>query len=114
MELSENTHVMSTQRTTALKKAIQVASREISTVRGRIFTEVFTRNKDKPLLVKRALAYRTLLENIPVRIFDNELVVGGITEKRKGSLSISGNQYSWDGAWWNVKPTGQEIYRNNH
>ena len=86
MELNKNTHGMSTQRTTALKKAIQVAPREISTVRGRIFTEVFSRNEDKPLFVKRALAYRTLLENLPVRIYDNELIVGGITEKRKGAF----------------------------
>jgi hypothetical protein len=54
MELNKNTHVMSTQRTTALKKAIQLAPREISTVRGRIFTEVFSRNEDKPLFVKIA------------------------------------------------------------
>lgn len=86
MELNKNTHGMSTQRTTALKKAIQVAPREISTVRGRICTEVFSRNEDKPLLVKRALAYRTLLENLPIRIYDNELIVGGITEKRKGAF----------------------------
>ena len=86
MELNKNTHVMSTQRTKALKKAIQAAPREISTVRGRIFTEVFSLNEDKPLLAKRALAYRTLLENLPVRIYDNELIVGGITEKRKGAF----------------------------
>jgi pyruvate formate-lyase/glycerol dehydratase family glycyl radical enzyme len=86
VQMNKNTHVMSTQRTIALKEAIQAAPREVSTVRGRIFTEVFKRNENTPLLVKRTLAYRTLLEDIPIRIYENELLVGGITEKRKGAF----------------------------
>lgn len=84
--MNHNKYAMSTKRTMELKKAIQSAGREISTVRGMIFTEVFSRNKEKPLLVKRALAYRALLENLPIHIYDNELITGSITEKRKGAF----------------------------
>jgi pyruvate-formate lyase len=86
MKPHKHNDVMSTQRTRELKKSIQAVEREISTVRGRIFTEVFSQNEEKPLIVKRALAYRTVLENLPIRIYNDELIVGGITEKRKGAF----------------------------
>jgi pyruvate-formate lyase len=86
MNNKKHEYTMSTTRTRELKETIQSTSREISTVRGRIFTEVFKQNREKPLLLKRALAFRTLMEKIPINIYDNELLVGGITEKRKGAF----------------------------
>lgn len=86
MDYKKHEYTMSTARTRELKKNIQSTSREISTIRGRIFTEVFRQNREKPLLRKRALAFRTLMEDIPINIYDNELLVGGITEKRKGAF----------------------------
>lgn len=86
MEAIKNKQKMSTQRTVVLKKTVQTAPRELSTARGKIFTETFSENENKPLTIKRALAYKNLLENLPVRIYDEELIVGGITEKRKGAF----------------------------
>jgi pyruvate-formate lyase len=68
-----NKYSMSSLRTRELKKAIQSAPREISTVRGRLFTEVFIQNDEKPLILKRALAFHTFMEKIPINIYDNEL-----------------------------------------
>ncbi|TAL72655.1 MAG: hypothetical protein EPN88_04815, partial [Bacteroidetes bacterium] len=86
MNNKKHVYTMSTIRTRELKETIQSTSREISTVRGMIFTEVFRQNREKPLLLKRAQAFRTLMEKIPINIYDNELLVGGITEKRKGAF----------------------------
>lgn len=47
---------------------------------------MFRHNREKSLLLKQALAFRTLMEDIPINIYDNELLVGGITEKRKGAF----------------------------
>jgi pyruvate formate-lyase/glycerol dehydratase family glycyl radical enzyme len=86
MNHKKQEYTMSTIRTRELKKTIQSTSREISTVRGRIFTEVFKQNQEKSLIHKRAIAFHTLMKEIPIYIYDNELLVGGITEKRKGAF----------------------------
>lgn len=86
MNYEKHKYTMSTIRTRALKKTIQSTIREISSVRGRVFTEVFEQNREKALLLKRSLAFRTLMEDIPIKIYDDELLVGGITEKRKGAF----------------------------
>lgn len=77
---------MSSPRTRKLKKTIQSAQREISTIRGRVYTQIFRDKIDIPLMQRRADAFRALMEEIPINIYDNELIVGGITEKRKGAF----------------------------
>lgn len=77
---------LSTARTRALKETILTYKREISTLRGKIYTHVFQDNKFMPLVEKRSLAYQTLMENTPIHIYENELIVGNITEKRRGAF----------------------------
>lgn len=79
-------YTMSTMRTRELKKAIQSSKREISTVRGKIFTQVFCENQKMPLIERRSLAYQTLMRYAPIHIYENELIVGSITEKRRGAF----------------------------
>ncbi len=86
MNIPKSINQMSTERTRNLKKAVQSAPRELSSVRGIIFTETFKENEGKPLLAVRRAAYRRLLENLPINIYYDELIVGGLTEKRRGAF----------------------------
>jgi pyruvate formate-lyase/glycerol dehydratase family glycyl radical enzyme len=91
METIRKKYSMSTQRTARLKADVLSAPREISTARARILTEAFQRHADKPLILKRALAYQAILENVPITIHQDELIVGGFTEKRKGAFLMPEN-----------------------
>ncbi len=93
MNHNKHEYAMSTKRTKELKKVIQSTKREISTVRGRIFTEVFSQNKGKPLVVKRALAYQTLSENLPINIYDNELLKGKGIDAEETRCAAKGDDF---------------------
>jgi formate C-acetyltransferase len=69
-----------------LKNAIRNAPREISTIRGNIYTWIFSQHPDRSILENRSLAFRTLMEELPAIIFEGELLVGSVTEKRRGAL----------------------------
>jgi formate C-acetyltransferase len=86
---------MSTARTRSLKEQSQKSPMEISTARARIFTEAFRQNADRPLAIRRALAFQSVLEKIPIRIYKNELLVGGITEKRRGAFLFPETKSRW-------------------
>ncbi len=79
---------MSTERTEALKRASLKEPRTISILRARAFTEIYQNFPDKPLTMKRALAFKKYFETVPIRIYENELIVGAITEKRRGAFLI--------------------------
>ncbi len=88
MKTDSMAYTPSTERTRALKDAVMAAPREISTARAKIFTKSDRENKDKPLLIRRALAYKAMLEEMPIVIHDHEILVGGITEKRRGAFLV--------------------------
>lgn len=88
MKTDSMAYTPSTERTRALKVAVMAAPREISTARARIFTKSDRENRDKPLLIRRALAYKAMLEEMPIVIHDHEILVGGITEKRRGAFLV--------------------------
>lgn len=44
--------------------------------RARIITEVYRQNEDKPVIIKRALALKAILEQMPIFIDPGELIVG--------------------------------------
>ena len=85
MRISER---MSTKRTEELKEASQQAHREVSIIRARAFTETYKKFPDKPLIIKRALAFSEHFEKLPISIYENELIVGSITEKQRGAFLV--------------------------
>lgn len=81
-----NAYSMSTDRTSMLKKAVLSAPREISTLRAMVYTEIMSGKWNMPRLESRARAFSLLMQNMPAVIYDGELLVGGITEKRRGAF----------------------------
>lgn len=77
---------MSTSRTERLFRAYRSTPRSVSTDRARLFTEAFRANRDDPLPIRRAKAYREVLERIPIAIHPDELLVGGTTDRQNGAI----------------------------
>ena len=57
---------------------------EIEVERAVLLTESYKQTEEKPMILRRALAFKHILENIPVTIRDNELIVGSTTKKPRG------------------------------
>lgn len=77
---------MSTQRTRRLRAALDKAHDELTSARAAITTRVMRERKDEPLVVRRALAFAAVLTEIPIAIHADELLVGGISDRRRGAV----------------------------
>ena len=72
------------ERINNLRNRFIAVTPEISVDRARIITESYSRTIGLPFILRRALALREILENIGIYIEDDELIVGGLTEKPRG------------------------------
>ncbi len=68
---------------------------EIETDRAVLLTESYRQTEGLPLIKRRALAFAHILENIPVTIRDNELVVGSATKAPRGCQVFPEFSYEW-------------------
>jgi len=66
----------SSSRIEQLRNIILDTPSTICIDRARIITDVYRKNEDKQVIIKRALALKEILEKMPVFIDDGELVVG--------------------------------------
>ena len=57
---------------------------EIEADRAVLLTESYKATEDKPIVMRRALAFRHILENIPITIRERELIVGAATDNPRG------------------------------
>ncbi len=83
------------KRMRLLKEELLGSPMEISIERARIATEANEKNAASPLAVRRALAFQAVLERTPIRIYENELLVGTITEKRRGAFLFPETKNAW-------------------
>lgn len=72
------------ERINNLRNRFIAVTPEISVDRARIITESYSRTIGLPFILRRALALQDILENIGIYIEDDELIVGGLTEKLRG------------------------------
>ena len=61
---------------------------EIESARARLITESYKATEDKPIIMRRALAFAHILDNIPIIIREDELVVGSTTIAPRGCQKI--------------------------
>jgi hypothetical protein len=59
-----------------LKDLVLSTPSAICTERAKIITETYRRNEDKPVVIKRALAVRDILEKMSIHILPGERIVG--------------------------------------
>lgn len=73
------------QRIAFLKDMAINTQPEICIERARIYTDVYKRNEDQPLYMKRAIALKETLEKMTIFIVDQELIVGNQAFKIRSS-----------------------------
>ena len=68
---------------------------EIEPDRGILITESYMKTEDKPIITRRAEAFAHILENIPIVIRDNELIVGSTTKSPRRCQVFPEFSFSW-------------------
>ncbi|HMB22382.1 MAG TPA: pyruvate formate lyase family protein, partial [Anaerolineales bacterium] len=77
---------MSTERTNRLLKTHLTSPRWVSVDRAKLYTEAIVKYASDHLPIRRAKAYKHVLENIPIAIHTGEILVGGLTEQPNGAF----------------------------
>lgn len=75
----------SSPRIKELRERVLDTKSTICIDRARIITEVYKKNKDKPIVIKRALAIKAILENMEIFIDPAELIVGNQASKHRAA-----------------------------
>ncbi len=68
---------------------------EIESARAKLITESYKATEDKPIIMRRALAFAHILDNIPIIIREGELVVGSSTIAPRGCQTYPEFSYKW-------------------
>lgn len=74
-----------TERINILKAQILNAKPCVESERAILITESFKQTEGQPAILRRALALKHILENIPITIRDQELIVGSLTKEPRSS-----------------------------
>lgn len=83
------------ERVKRLREAVLSSPIEITSQRSHIVTEYYKRSDGEPTVLRRARALKEVLENIPIAIWDDELIVGNLTNRRRGCLFYPEYSYRW-------------------
>ncbi len=68
---------------------------EIESARGLLVTESYKQTESLPIIRRRSAAFAHILENLPIVIRDNELVVGAPTVAPRGCQVFPEYSYEW-------------------
>ncbi len=68
---------------------------EIESDRAELLTQSYKQTENMPIIMRRALAFKHILENIPVTIRDDELIVGSATKAPRGCQVFPEFSYKW-------------------
>lgn len=68
---------------------------EIESARAKLITESYKETENEPIIMRRAKAFAHILENIPIIIRDDELVVGSSTIAPRGCQTYPEFSYEW-------------------
>lgn len=75
---------MMTERIKNLKDFICSFPPEVFSVRAEIITESYKRTEGMPYVLRRAIAFKDIMEGIDIHIGDNEMIVGALSGKARG------------------------------
>ena len=68
---------------------------QIESERAVLVTESYMQTENLPIIKRRALAFEHILENIPVTIRDNELIVGSATKSPRSCQTFPEYSFEW-------------------
>ena len=78
-----------------LKDALFSNSPEIEPERAVLLTESYRQTENLPLIERRAKAFCHILENLPITIRDNELIVGSATKSSRACQIFPEYSFEW-------------------
>jgi len=91
----DSTRCDKTERIDRLKEALFAKMPEIESARAKLITESYKQTEGQPMVIRRALAFKHILENIPIIIRDDELIVGSTTLAPRGCQTYPEFSYEW-------------------
>ncbi|KEI03599.1 glycyl radical glycerol dehydratase DhaB1 [Clostridium botulinum] len=74
-----------TERVEKLRAQILNVIPHVETERALLITESYKETEEKPIILRRALALKNILENLPIVIREDELIVGSLTKEPRSS-----------------------------
>lgn len=90
-----STRSSKTERIDRLKEALYADMPVIESARAKLVTESYKETEGQPIIIRRALAFKHILENIPIIIRDDELIVGSSTIAPRGCQTYPEFSYEW-------------------
>ncbi len=84
-----------TDRIDRLKTALFARLPAVESARALLLTESYKTTESEPLILRRAKAFAHILENIPIIIRDDELVVGSATLAPRGCQTFPEFSFDW-------------------
>ncbi len=95
MNIYNSTPVPKTERITKLVKDLFKNMPEIEAARAELITESYKETEGLPEIKRKALGFQHILENIPIIIRDDELIVGSSTIAPRGCQTFPEFSYEW-------------------
>lgn len=95
MKKFNTTDIPMTQRIRGLIDTLFAKMPEIEVDRAVLLTESYRQTENEPIVKRRALAFAHILENIPITIRENELIVGSATKAPRSCQVFPEYSYEW-------------------
>ncbi len=95
MKTFNTTDIPMTDRIKKLIENTFSATPQIETDRAALLTESYKNTESEPMVKRRALAFKHILENIPITIRDYELVVGAATKRPRSCQTFPEFSFEW-------------------
>lgn len=95
MEKYYTPEIPKTDRIPKLVEHLFAKMPEVESARAKLLTESYKSTEDKPIIMRRALAFEHILKNIPIIIRENELIVGSTTIAPRGCQTYPEFSYKW-------------------
>lgn len=95
MEKYYTLEIPKTDRIPKLVAHLYAKMPEIESARARLLTESYKETEALPIVMRRAKAFEHILDNIPIIIRENELIVGSTTIAPRGCQTYPEFSYKW-------------------
>ena len=95
MEKYYTQEIPKTDRIPKLVAHLYAKMPEIESARARLITESYKETESLPIVMRRAKAFEHILDNIPIIIRENELIVGSTTIAPRGCQTYPEFSYKW-------------------
>ncbi len=91
----DSTEISKSKRISKLVDDLYAKMPEIESARAVLITESYKQTENEPMVIRRAKAFQHILENIPIIIRDQELIVGSTTIAPRGCQTYPEFSYEW-------------------